>query len=447
MKVNETELGLYVHFPWCVRKCPYCDFNSHQLLADEPGQAEQLPASLEASYIKKLLDDYQFESARTASRANNIYPENRCKQDQAPVNAETASRVSSIFIGGGTPSLMRPDTLALLLEAVRAQQGDLPAEVTIEANPGAADAERFAGYRQAGVNRISIGAQSFSNESLAALGRIHQRNDTLAAFHAARQAGFGNINLDLMHGLPGQSVPAGINDLQAAIALGPEHISWYQLTIEPNTRFHSQPPVLPDEATLDDLWQEGARLLQAAGYQQYEISAWSKPGYECQHNLNYWQFGDYLGVGAGAHGKITTPARGSTNRQSPSIIPSKSNGHQVIRTRKTRVPRDYMGASVMAATRQEAVPSQALAQEYLMNGLRLNQGFTSVQFEARTGLPFACLHGFIAEGESRSLLVKTLIDARPSVDEPEGENASAGHIAVKTTELGRRFLDTLLAMA
>ena len=402
--LGDIDLGLYVHFPWCVRKCPYCDFNSHELenppenllKKNQPGKDQRVPAAQETRYLSRLIDDYHHESQRDGRFAKTL------------------------FLGGGTPSLMQPETIADLLAAVKARQGKLPEEITLEANPGTLDAARFVGYRQAGVNRISIGVQSFSNDALAALSRIHQREEAEASFHLARRADFSNINLDLMYGLPGQTLEAALDDLRAACQLGPEHLSWYQLTIERNTWFHSHPPELPDEQTLDDICREGAKLLREAGYEQYEVSAWAKPGHECKHNLNYWQFGDYLGVGAGAHGKVTVDVEATA---------------KIVRTRKTRMPADYMNKHAADATLVEEVGSEALAQEFLMNVLRLNQGFTSDLFEARTGLPFDCLQAFIEDGETRNLLVQEQLGG-----------LDKGPIRVKTTDQGKRFLDTLLAM-
>ncbi len=359
-----------------MKKCPYCDFNSHEL-----GDGER-----QADYAAQLIKDLELELARSAAS------------------------ISSVFFGGGTPSLMPPEHFDALLAALTKHQ-ELPGEITLEANPGTADAANFQAYRQSGANRISIGAQSFETSALKALGRIHERDDISKAFHLARDAGFNNINLDLMHGLPDQTLEAALADLDAAIALGPEHISWYQLTIERNTVFYSTRPQLPNEEVLDTIAESGAARLHAAGYEQYEISAWSKPGRECQHNLNYWQFGDYLGIGAGAHGKVSQPG-------SP---------YDITRTRKTRLPKDYLAKAPQEGTMLSSVPVEDIQQEFLMNALRLNRGFSKSLFEARTGLPASSLDNFVSEG-----LAKGLIE----VDED----------TVLTTELGRRFLDTLLSL-
>ena len=292
-------LSLYVHLPWCVRKCPYCDFNSHQSADEPPFEA----------YVDALLDDLVVDLPWAQGR--------ECQ---------------TIFIGGGTPSLFPGAAIKRLLAGVRER---LPlsadAEITLEANPGSAEAARFADYREAGVNRLSIGVQSFDDRSLAALGRIHDASAAVHAVSAARAAGFSNINLDLMHGLPGQDAAAAARDLATAIAQDVPHLSWYQLTIEPNTVFHSRPPALPVEDELAGIQQLGEEHLARAGFRQYEVSAYAKPGHACRHNLNYWRFGDYLGIGAGAHGKITLP-----------------DENRVVRSRRSRVPKDYL-AGIPAA--------------------------------------------------------------------------------------------------
>ncbi|HMV72291.1 MAG TPA: radical SAM family heme chaperone HemW, partial [Pseudomonadales bacterium] len=328
-------LALYIHLPWCERKCPYCDFNSHTVSEEAPFVA----------YVQRLLQDLELELDGVAGR-----------------------ELQSIFIGGGTPSLCPDPLIATLLDGVRARMVlATDAEITLEANPGSADAGRFAGYRAAGVNRLSIGVQSFDDTSLAALGRVHDARGAHAAITAARAAGFDALNLDLMHGLPGQTDAMAMADLAAALAHTPEHLSWYQLTLEPNTVFHRHPPRLPGEDTLAEIQEHGERLLTAAGYTRYEVSAWAHPGFRCRHNLNYWHFGDYLGIGAGAHGKLSLgrPAR-------------------VVRTRRTRSPADYLAGSVQANRIQETVEPSQLVLEFLMNALRLPDGTTVTEFEART---------------------------------------------------------------
>ncbi len=357
MEPDEIDLALYVHVPWCVRKCPYCDFNSHALRGDIP----------ERDFLAALDADLAADSVWTDGR-----------------------EVSSIFIGGGTPSLLSGPTIAQLLESVRTRVSvAADAEVTLEANPGAVDTEHFRAYRQAGVNRLSIGVQSFAAVQLAALGRIHDPEQGLAAFRTARAAGFDNINLDLMFGLPGQSIAAARDDLEQALALGPEHLSYYQLTLEPNTPFNREPPsALPDDDALWEIQEAGLALLDAGGYARYEVSAYARGGRRCRHNLNYWRFGDYLGIGPGAHGKLT-PADGA-----------------VRRTWKCRHPDAYLRArddGVFIAGSQ--VLSEAdLRFEFLLNALRLVEGFSPELFECRTGRPFEELEPGLRRARARGWL-------------------------------------------
>ena len=370
-------LSLYVHLPWCARKCPYCDFNSHQSATEPPFEA----------YVDALLDDLALDLPWVQGR--------ECQ---------------TIFIGGGTPSLFPGAAVHRLLAGVRER---LPlaadAEITLEANPGSAEAARFAAYREAGVNRLSIGVQSFNDGSLAALGRIHDSGAARDAVVAARAAGFTNINLDLMHGLPGQDAAAAAQDLATAIAQDVPHLSWYQLTIEPNTVFHSRPPVLPVEDELAGIQQQGEEQLAQAGYTQYEVSAFARPGHRCRHNLNYWGFGDYLGIGAGAHGKISLPGEG-----------------RVLRSRRSRVPKDYLAS--MPAARRDASPVDAdeLPLEFLMNALRLCEGVPAEDFEARTGVALAQLDAELSSLRAKGLLVE---DTR----------------RLCTTPTGFRFLDSVLS--
>ncbi|MEC9482594.1 MAG: radical SAM family heme chaperone HemW, partial [Halomonas sp.] len=275
-------LSLYVHVPWCVRKCPYCDFNSHGV-----GRSAELP---EDGYLTALLADLDADLALAGQR-----------------------ELTSVFIGGGTPSLMSADFYGRFFAALNERLAlSRDCEITLEANPGTVEQRRFAGYREAGINRLSIGVQSFQPAQLEALGRIHSGTEAERAVTSARCAGFDNINLDLMHGLPGQDVAQAIDDLEQALALSPEHLSWYQLTLEPNTEFHSQPPRLPEDDTLWDIQDAGHQRLEQAGYNRYEISAYARPGRRSRHNLNYWRFGDYLGIGAGAHGKLSRPGASGT---------------------------------------------------------------------------------------------------------------------------------------
>ncbi|MCU0766506.1 MAG: radical SAM family heme chaperone HemW [Gammaproteobacteria bacterium] len=335
---DRLPLALYVHFPWCLRKCPYCDFNSHALRA---------PLD-EAAYLRALRADLAQDLAIAAGR-----------------------RVASVFFGGGTPSLASPGFVGGLLETVDRLAGVAPdAEITLEANPGAADAGRFAGYRAAGVNRLSIGVQSFDDRALAALGRVHDGREALAAAAAARTAGFDNLNLDLMYALPGQDVRGALADLDRALALAPEHLSWYQLTIEPNTAFAAAPPSLPDEDGAAEIQDAGLARLAEAGLARYEVSAFARAGRRCRHNLNYWEFGDYLGVGAGAHGKLSLPDGG------------------VLRRRKPRHPGAYLAGAGTAAgiAGEHRLAPDDLEIEFAMNALRLVDGVPTALFGERTGL-------------------------------------------------------------
>jgi len=330
-------LSLYVHLPWCVRKCPYCDFNSH------PSKGE-LP---ERRYIEHLLADYDADTALAPDRP-----------------------IETIFIGGGTPSLFSGAAIAALLDGLRDRAALSPeAEITLEANPGAADEARFAAYFEAGVNRLSIGGQSFEARHLARLGRIHGPADIDRAITAARDVGFRRINLDLMHGLPEQTVAEALHDLTRALGLGVDHVSWYQLTLEPRTPFAANPPTLPDEDTLADIERLGLECLAAAGLARYEISAFSRAEHVARHNLNYWRFGDYLGIGAGAHGKITDPAG------------------RVIRTSKPLAPERYLSTAPGRLRTAADVTAEHLPGEFMLNALRLVDGVEVELFTQRTGQP------------------------------------------------------------
>ncbi len=360
-------LSLYIHFPWCTRKCPYCDFNSHETGGEIPEQA----------YVDTLLADFSNELKGVQGR-----------------------QISSIFMGGGTPSLFTAEAIDRLLKQLSMQvQFAEDIEITMEANPGSAEYLRFAGYRAAGVNRLSLGVQSFGQQQLNLLGRIHSSNEAVDAFKAARDAGFDNINLDLMHGLPEQSESLALFDLQHAIDLQPEHISWYQLTIEPNTIFYSKPPALPDEDALWQIYQEGLVLLTREGYQRYEISAFAKPGKQARHNLNYWQFGDYIGIGAGAHGKVTYPAD------------AVSSDITCLRHAKTRLPKDYLQ---VPKSREKTVAKDELLLEFLLNNLRLNSGFEKALLTERTGLPTSALTAFINRAVGKGLLETIENRVRPT---------------------------------
>ena len=347
-------LSLYVHLPWCVRKCPYCDFNSHERDGDLP----------EAAYLSALLTDLEQELDDVQGR-----------------------EIISLFFGGGTPSLLSPDFYHRLLSALRER---LPfardIEITLEANPGTVEQDRFTGFRQAGINRLSLGVQSFNDTHLRALGRIHGGAEAIRAAEQARRAGFDNINLDLMHGLPAQTPQQALADLRQAIALAPEHISWYELTIEPNTAFYRAPPTQPDGDTMADTETAGFAVLAEAGYDRYEVSAFARASRQCQHNLNYWRFGDYLALGAGAHGKITRP-------------------DGVYRYRKTRLPGHYLAEDGTRRCGLASVPTDELPGEFMLNALRLVAGVPTGLFSAHTGLPVSHLADPLARARARGLLV------------------------------------------
>ncbi|WKX27120.1 radical SAM family heme chaperone HemW [Tatumella ptyseos] len=327
-------LSLYIHIPWCVQKCPYCDFNSHALKGEVPHQ----------EYVEHLLKDLDDSLHLVQGR-----------------------QLSTIFIGGGTPSLLSSQAMQQLMDGVRERIPlSMGCEVTMEANPGTVEAERFSGYQQAGINRISIGVQSFDAEKLTRLGRIHGPQEAKRAAQLATGLGLRSFNLDLMHGLPDQSIEQALDDLRQAIALNPPHLSWYQLTIEPNTLFASRPPKLPDDDDLWDIFEQGDQLLREAGYEQYETSAYAKPGYRCEHNLNYWRFGDYLGIGCGAHGKITL-----------------ADG-KIMRTVKTRHPKGFLRGEYL--DRQFMVADEDKAFEFFMNRFRLLEPCPRQDFTDLTGL-------------------------------------------------------------
>ena len=357
------QVGLYVHFPWCVKKCPYCDFNSHPLKESDDFDA----------YLDALLQDWH---------------------SQPQPNA-----IATVFLGGGTPSLFPPEAMHRLLKALPLANG---AEVTMEANPGTTEHADFAAYRQAGVNRLSIGAQSFNTEHLNALGRIHAHTDTLHAYEQARQGGFERINLDLMWALPGQTVQECLADLHMAIDLAPEHISWYQLTIEAKTEFARRPPQLPHEDHIIDMGEQGGRLLTANGYHQYEVSAFAQQREECLHNLNYWQFGDYLGIGAGAHGKV-------------------SHSGYILRTQKPHQPRLFLADPTTLDTHQ--LELEDLPLEFMLNALRLKGGVPFSYFD-RTGIDWQSV-----APKWQSLVAQGLVRED----------------RIGTTELGYRYLDSVVA--
>jgi putative oxygen-independent coproporphyrinogen III oxidase len=368
-------VALYVHFPWCVRKCPYCDFNSYAL----QGELAAGP------YIERLVRDLEAQASEVAGRA-----------------------VVSVFLGGGTPSLFSPQAIARLLTAARRSLALAEdAEVTLEANPGAIERGAFREYHAAGVTRVSLGAQSFDAARLAALGRIHSPAETRRAAEELHAAGLENFNLDLMYALPEQEPAGALRDVEEALALEPAHLSHYQLTLEPGTVFAARPPPLPDEDAAAVMLEQCGSRLAAAGFARYEVSAYAQPGRQCRHNLNYWSFGDYLGVGAGAHGKLSFPERGV-----------------VVRTVQPREPRRYLAADP-GELRRRVVPPQELPFEFMLNALRLTSGFALGDFSARTGLEPAAITAPLAALLARGLLERTAAGYRPS-------------------DLGLRFLNDLV---
>lgn len=369
-------LSLYVHIPWCVRKCPYCDFNSH-----EAGQT--IP---EQDYVRALIEDLKADLAWVQGR-----------------------KLHSIFFGGGTPSLFSGQAIGDILKAAEKLIGfETDIEITLEANPGTFEQQKFSDFYSAGVNRLSIGIQSFNNQHLQRLGRIHDGEQAIKAIATAQLAGFNNFNIDLMHGLPEQSLEQAQADIQQAIDSGAQHISWYQLTIEPNTAFYSKPPPLPNDDRLTDIQQGGMNLLHEHQFGQYEVSAFALHGQTSRHNINYWEFGDYLGIGAGAHGKITLPEQDS-----------------VIRTSKTRQPDHYLAREGSLLVQNSAISRDEMALEFMMNGLRLKNGVATEYFIPRTGLDMLSVATQVADLQRKGLM------------EPDSDR-------YKTTHLGYQFLNTVL---
>jgi oxygen-independent coproporphyrinogen-3 oxidase len=379
-------LALYVHIPWCVRKCPYCDFNSHE-------RNEPLP---EREYVARLVADLE-----------------------ALLPSVWGRRLISVFIGGGTPSLFSPAAIDELLSAVRARLVLEPgAEITLEANPGTVETARFRGFRDAGVNRISLGVQSYDDAMLGALGRIHSAMEARRAVIAALAA-FDNVNIDLMYGLPGQTLDMARADIREALACGVPHVSAYQLTIEPNTVFYRRPPPLPEHDTCADMQLAVEEALGAAGYEHYETSAFARAGHWCRHNVNYWEFGDYLGIGAGAHGKVSFPDR-------------------ITRHERVKNPREYLKSESASELNRALTPNSTLAREFtvppaelpfefMLNALRLVEGFPLALFQERTGLPLTVITKQLAEAEGKGLIHRDVQRVRP-------------------TERGRLFLNELLAL-
>ena len=347
-------LALYVHIPWCIRKCPYCDFNSHAATPELPEQA----------YVAAVLADLDLDLVHVHGR-----------------------QLESIFFGGGTPSLFSAQALQALLQGIEQRIRFSPSiEITLEANPGTFEQEKFAAYRALGINRLSIGIQSFQDSKLQALGRVHSAAEAIHAVKMARQAGFANFNLDLMHGLPDQSPEEALADLQTAIDLSPTHLSWYQLTMEPNTVFWSKPPVLPEDDVLWDIQEAGQALLAKNGFSQYEVSAYARADAVAQHNINYWSFGDFIGIGAGAHGKVSDPQG------------------RIQRTWKTRQPSDYLNPEKPFLAGSAILAAEDLPFEFLMNALRLTDGVELKLFSERTGLPLEALQDGLEQAQQRGLL-------------------------------------------
>ncbi|UCH46803.1 MAG: oxygen-independent coproporphyrinogen III oxidase-like protein [Betaproteobacteria bacterium] len=370
-------LSIYVHIPWCVRKCPYCDFNSHEAREDIP----------ESAYIDALISDLESTLPSVWGRT-----------------------VHSIFIGGGTPSLLAPESIERLLLALRARVMLLPdAEITLEANPGTVEAARFDGFRTAGVTRLSVGVQSLNAQHLRALGRIHDVPQAQAAIEAARSC-FENINVDLMYALPDQTLEQALSDVRGVLEYAPQHVSAYHLTIEPNTYFHRYPPQLPDHDAAAEMQQAIESLLASHGYDHYETSAFAQPGHRCRHNLNYWQFGDYLGIGAGAHSKLSFPDR-------------------ITRQMRYKQPSEYLRRMVAGEAIQTSnvVPANDLPVEFMMNALRLTNGVERRMFSERTGLPITAVTTRLAQAVEAGLLV----------DSAE---------RLRATLKGQRFLNDLLAL-
>jgi oxygen-independent coproporphyrinogen-3 oxidase len=381
-------LSLYIHIPWCVRKCPYCDFNSHEVRTPLQGEGwgeGGISAPLEKQYVTALIRDLELALPLIWGR-----------------------KVYTVFFGGGTPSLLSGESVAEILRQVRMLLPlDLGAEITLEANPGTVEAARFAAYRDAGVNRLSLGIQSFNDAHLKALGRIHTADEAKQAIEIAQQH-FDNINLDLMYALPNQKLDEALQDVQTALSFAPQHLSCYHLTLEPNTLFHLNPPSLPDDDVSSDMQQRIEEWLAAHGYQHYETSAFAQPNRRAKHNLNYWQFGDYLGIGAGAHSKL-------------------SFHNKVIRQARHKQPQAYMDAVAQGVPlhSEHEVPRDELAFEFMMNALRLNEGFASVLFQERTSLPLLGIRRELEQAERRGLLFRD-------------------HQRIAPTQMGQRFLNDLL---
>jgi oxygen-independent coproporphyrinogen-3 oxidase len=371
-------LSLYIHIPWCVRKCPYCDFNSHESKGSLP----------EELYVNALLQELDSHLPLIQQRP-----------------------LISIFFGGGTPSLFSAQAIERILTGVDARLTFAPhLEITLEANPGTIDQVRFRDFKQAGINRLSLGIQSLQNDKLATLGRIHDRDNALRAIALAKDAGFTNFNLDLMYGLPNQSIDDALQDIDTALACEPTHFSWYQLTIEPNTLFHHQPPTLPVDDMIWDMQLAGQQRIQQLQFAQYEVSAYARPHKQCMHNLNYWEFGDYLGIGAGAHSKITNAKTG-----------------QVVRFAQVKHPRDYLDAALRQSININPVSEEDLIFEFMLNALRLTNGVPIALFTQRTGIPFQRIESTLIAAKQRDLLTNDTARICPST-------------------LGKKFLNDLISL-
>lgn len=374
--LNLPPLSLYIHIPWCIKKCPYCDFNSHVATSVIP----------EADYVKAVIEDLKNDLPWVQGR-----------------------KLHSIFFGGGTPSLFSGFSIgAVLREAERLIGFENNIEITLEANPGVMDQQNFSDLYAAGVNRLSIGIQSFNDTHLKSLGRVHDSQDALSAIDIAQSSGFSNFNIDLMHGLPNQSIANAINDIEIAVSSGASHISWYQLTIEPNTEFYSRPPILPVDDRLADIQRSGLHIIKKNNYSQYEVSAFARNGQKSRHNVNYWQFGDYLGIGAGAHGKVTIP-----------------EDNQVIRTTKTRQPKDYLNRVGSPLAKKIEISKEDIILEFMMNGLRLNNGVPTHYLSSRTGLDEKSIKQKVSKLQSQGLM-------------------ESSALRYQTTSLGYQFLNTVL---
>ena len=372
---EEIPLSLYVHIPWCQKKCPYCDFNSHAITTDIP----------EARYVESLIEDLKWDEKLSQGR-----------------------KINTIFFGGGTPSIFSSNSIDQIITATDKLIGISPnAEITIEANPGSTDTIKYDDFFSIGINRVSIGVQSFQSEHLKSLGRIHSNKDAKDAILAATKAGFNNINIDLMHGLQNQNIREAKEDLKFAIDAGANHISWYQLTIEPNTEFYSKPPILPNTDELADIYDNGMTLLRKKGFEQYEVSAFTSNKKPSLHNLNYWSFGDYIGIGAGAHGKITTRKRG------------------IIRTLKSKMPNSYMERRDKNTGIRKSITQDELITEFMMNALRLKNGVPWTYFESRTGISQSAISERVIDLQNQGLLEFCMEQLR-------------------TSDLGYRFVNSIL---